>query len=750
MFELIENNQMNIMLCLCSVCAVMTVMLLLTKFLSVKRKWILIALEIIATLLLFFDRLAYIYSGNASSTAYVMVRLSNFMVFFMTDAIVYCFNFYLIDLLKNEGKLISVPRRLTVTGFISALGMLLVIISAFTGFYYTFDSNNCYHRGPGFLLCYLVPVICPITQYTAMFKHRKKISRFINVAIFLYVFLPILTGVIQIFAYGISIVNMTMVLVSVSLYFFTYLDVNAAVEKAHQIEIQYFKDEQKGLKDFFTQAARAFTCVLEKDNPKIKGLSEYTARIAMELAKKAGKNEEECENIYYAAFVCDAGEDALSYITEYPFLSEAARYAGEKYNPDLPESSRIIAVAKTYTTLINDNTLPKFFVRDELIRIAGEQLDPEYTRFAIQLLDEGTLNGIFEETEKKMQSELLCNSYRENVALGIKIPNQYSEISFVCTPNNSDVAKSSFELQKFFSAPSIILFDSYDAQVHENAKEIEANKYLEYGEIWFDSHVICTCAKNMEVRNITEVQDISSNIYKITAGRFSDHLLLKMQSPSKAFEVIVALPSESKSAYIGLTGENVKISDIKIENTEREVLENEIPRISEKINYIDRIESDIPNIQIVNPLAAYTKGILVKDKMKLFFHAKSLPDANLVWHCPYIILYYSDDKEIHGKNYREYAMIKLDGEDNGSNEFAENTFMMKKTEFFQNWEEWESQNKAGFECHVEFYKNGNEVTLKTQDKGIYIQNTTKIKDGSKEIYVSLSGDQIALTDIRVR
>jgi hypothetical protein len=47
-------------------------------------------------------------------------------------------------------------------------------------------------------------------------------------------------------------------------------------------------------------------------------------------------------------------------------------------------------------------------------------------------------------------------------------------------------------------------------------------------------------------------------------------------------------------------------------------------------------------------------------------------------------------------------------------------------------------------------KNGSEVMLRTQNKGIYIQNTTKVRDGNKAIFVAFSGDQVALTDIRIR
>ena len=54
MFDFIRDHQMNIMLCLCAACVTMTVMLFLTKFLTNRRKWILIGMEITATLLLIF------------------------------------------------------------------------------------------------------------------------------------------------------------------------------------------------------------------------------------------------------------------------------------------------------------------------------------------------------------------------------------------------------------------------------------------------------------------------------------------------------------------------------------------------------------------------------------------------------------------------------------------------------------------------------------------------------------------------
>ncbi len=740
MFEVIRNHQLNIMLCLCAACFTMGVMLFLTKFLSKRRKWILIAMEIVATLLLFFDRMAYIYAGDVDSMGFMMVRVSNFMVFFLTSATVFLFNFYIVDLLLNEGKLTKIPKRLMFTGFASSVGMMLAIISAFTDFYYYFDFQNIYHRGPGFLVAYIVPVVCPLVQYTAIIKHRKSISKFIFIAVALYIFVPIATGIIQIFTYGISIVNMSIVLVSVFMYFFSYLDVNAAVQKAHEIEIQSFKTEQKRMKSIFSQAAEAMAIVIEKGDGAQKGRAERIALTARELAVRAGKNEEDCDKIYYAGYCCDVGEEALSCIKAFPFLCETAQFAGKDYSEDVPEYSRIITVAKDYDKMIRDTTIPAFFVRDYFIREAGRKYDPVYAKIAVQLLDSETNKGVFEKAAEEMNTELVCRNYRDEVTIGIPVLQNVTDITFDCTTLDSEAK---------FTVPSIILFDSSDVKVQKTRETIASHKYIEYGEAWFDAHCISTAARNMEIRNIKENSGTDGH-YKITACRFEDHILLKMQSLEKSFEVIVALPSASKSAYIGITGENVHIQNIKVEQTNQLTSENDIPRIAEKLNYINRIESDIPNVQIVKPLDVFTQGVEVKNGMKIYFHAQSLPDANLVWHCPYIILYGSEDGKVYGKNYREYAMIKFDGEENGSNENAENEFVMKKTESFTNWEDWEEHNKAGYECMVEFIKNGSEVMLRTHNKGIFIQNTTKVRNGNKEIFVAFSGDQVALTDIRIR
>ena len=110
--EFLRLHQQSIMLFLSGVCFVLAILSFLTNTLNKKRRRALVILEFVASLLLIMDRFAYQYRGNVSTLGYWMVRISNFAVFFLSIAIIYHFNAYLIDLFTNEGKLPRVPRRL--------------------------------------------------------------------------------------------------------------------------------------------------------------------------------------------------------------------------------------------------------------------------------------------------------------------------------------------------------------------------------------------------------------------------------------------------------------------------------------------------------------------------------------------------------------------------------------------------------------------------------------------------------------
>ena len=786
MFELIRENQLNLMLVLCGACGILTLLLLNTRFLAKSRKIILIVMELIAFFLLWFDRLAYVYAGDPSHKGYLMVRVSNFVVFFLTSAVVFGFNMYLADLLRYDADINVIPTRLKVAGAVSAFGMVLAVIAAFTNLYYSFDQTNHYHRESGFLIAYIIPVLCPIIQYTVVRQYGKSFSKLIYSSLVLYIFVPIACGILQIFTYGISIVNMAMVAVSISLYIFTYLDLNNTVEHAHQVEIEHMQGEHKRMQRLFDQTATAFVNAVEIRDEYAKGNSVKVAEYAARLAKHIGKSEEDCEKVYYAALLHDVGligvpdsvigsnedpevkypdemkqgpilgQQILSSITEYPYLADGARYSHEYFNgtgypeglkgDDIPEIAKIIVIADYYVNMITKkryrDASPRFVAREAFVREAGDKFDPVLAEMMVRIIDEDS-NANPEEKVFEIDPEVSCKEYRENITRGISVEGDIIRIGF-------DYISTAKEGE--FSAPSIVLFDSYDGRTHGEIKSIGEYHYIEYGELWFDRHSVTTAARRIVEKDVEVKEQLKGTKgvrYEITAGRSDDHLRLVMRSNDYAKEVVVALPSGSKKAYIGLTGEHCQLLNITLEPTGETLGIGDIPRIVDSISYIDHLESDIKNIQIDRSRSAFTEGIEIDEKLRLDFHTMTLPGADLIWHCPYVILFSSADGLVGGENYHEYQVIKLNGEDEGDKEFSRNTFVLKRTPDFQGWERWKEVNKSGLECTITLDRKGDHVVMKTENLGISIENTTTILEKDVKVYVALTGDQVALTDIRI-
>jgi len=125
------------MLIFIGACLITSVYVLMSRTARRYRKELMFFMQIAALLLLSSDRFAYIYRGDVSTLGYVMVRICNFMVFFMTLVLQYIFTLYLNDLFTHEGGLDGEPGRLKLTKGLILAGILLLVISQYTGFYYT-------------------------------------------------------------------------------------------------------------------------------------------------------------------------------------------------------------------------------------------------------------------------------------------------------------------------------------------------------------------------------------------------------------------------------------------------------------------------------------------------------------------------------------------------------------------------------------------------------------------------------------
>ena len=135
--------------------------------------------------------------------------------------------------------------------------------------------------------------------------------------------------------------------------------------------------------------------------------------------------------------------------------------------------------------------------------------------------------------------------------------------------------------------------------------------------------------------------------------------------------------------------------------------------------------------------------------MKIRFHGQSLPTGRLIWHCPYISVYTSKNNKPDGPDFIEYVLIRLDGENWESDEHAKNEVIIEKTNDFEGWNSWKDKLKEGIDCEVSIFREGNKITVMTENLGIAIKSITMINDDVDDIYLAFTGDQCTISDVHI-
>ncbi|MBQ7580098.1 MAG: PP2C family protein-serine/threonine phosphatase [Clostridia bacterium] len=127
---------------------------------------------------------------------------------------------------------IDVSKKLTVLlGAVALVHLAILIVGRPLNLIYFFDASNVYHRGAGYLLCNLCPVIMLIFDAVLLLKNRKKINKRINVALRIYMVAPVIAIIIQSFSKEIQLIIIATVGASVYMFSVILQNQNEEYEK---------------------------------------------------------------------------------------------------------------------------------------------------------------------------------------------------------------------------------------------------------------------------------------------------------------------------------------------------------------------------------------------------------------------------------------------------------------------------------------------------------------------------------------
>ncbi len=187
-------------------CILASVYLFLGRTIMKKEYRALAILELTVGLILVFDGLAWCYRGVPGEFAYGMVTASNFVTFLINPVIPVFVSIYVIFSVYEEKSDFTIFYAVAA---IAICAEIMLMFSQGSGYIYRINPDtNLYERGPGFPLWTLVNMSEAIICISYLTYMRKKVTKRRFIAVFCFIFVPILAAGLQVFVYGYSLYNL--------------------------------------------------------------------------------------------------------------------------------------------------------------------------------------------------------------------------------------------------------------------------------------------------------------------------------------------------------------------------------------------------------------------------------------------------------------------------------------------------------------------------------------------------------------
>jgi len=218
-------------------CIMLAIFGFLIRYSSIRKKFALIRLQFTVAAFLISDAIVHSYVGIAGDYEYYAVRIFYFLTYAFIHLGIFFLCQYVTELFMSSGRFKNVPGRLKV-GFVAPfVGIVLLVISQFTGMYYRIDEANCFVQGRLYPLAVIIPYVSLAIIFSFVVQYRKVISRRLAHAVFIFSIFPVLAGLVEMTVLSFSIIPYVLWLGAVILFGIALFDQNIQLSRAAGTEI---------------------------------------------------------------------------------------------------------------------------------------------------------------------------------------------------------------------------------------------------------------------------------------------------------------------------------------------------------------------------------------------------------------------------------------------------------------------------------------------------------------------------------
>ncbi|MGN0470662.1 MAG: sensor histidine kinase [Acutalibacteraceae bacterium] len=161
--------------------------------------------------------LGLMFRGMEGMFGFYAVRISNFCEFFFAQLLSLCATLYFTFIVDINRK---IKKLYIFIGFYYALQLVLLIISQFTNMYYYFDDSNTYQRGECFWISQALVIGAMVINAVILILNRACLSKKEKMAFGIYIVLPAVSVLIQMFSYGLNVIMFSLIIASFIMFFY--------------------------------------------------------------------------------------------------------------------------------------------------------------------------------------------------------------------------------------------------------------------------------------------------------------------------------------------------------------------------------------------------------------------------------------------------------------------------------------------------------------------------------------------------
>lgn len=215
--EKIKIINISAEMCGLLVCLFGVIVVLIGKTIDRKTGKYFLLFFIFLALDLLSNMMGLITKGHTGRGYFYAVRIANFSEFFFGYLLAVWVTWYILHCIDEEKRMKRLRAGVIVFYLIQ---ILMLAVSQFTKLYYYIDAENVYHRGDGFWISQVFGICSMILNAIIIIKNRDVLSKNEKWAFGIYIILPLIGLVIQIFTYGFYTLLYATILSAVAMFIF--------------------------------------------------------------------------------------------------------------------------------------------------------------------------------------------------------------------------------------------------------------------------------------------------------------------------------------------------------------------------------------------------------------------------------------------------------------------------------------------------------------------------------------------------